>query len=209
MTARRKARPAHRPTKFNAETAKNICALIAGGTPRRFAAQACGIGASTLKTWMNTRPAFRAQVKKADGIFVGNAMGTLRAAGKLDPVRGWQGTAWMLERKWPRHFGPTQRQLIGVMPMGPGASGPPKYLEAIAAALGVRLDAPAAPEPPAPRILESAFAPDPPPEDDVLPALPDPPPEPPPPAPAARPGLSVSSAPRLFGGLPPGEWRQR
>lgn len=86
---------------------------IRAGASLRAAAQAAGVGYSTLKGWQaqgqkdqragrdTELSAFLAQSKKASAEFVVTAVAAIQAHGKTC----WQASAWLLERRCPEHFG--------------------------------------------------------------------------------------------------------
>lgn len=72
-----------RPTKYDEATASLIVKYIAGGGNRHDAAQAAGVGVTTLKSWMNRYPEFRARVMDADAQAVITAEGLLKKKNPL------------------------------------------------------------------------------------------------------------------------------
>lgn len=95
-------------TRLDTEMQNRLVACVESGLTFQRAAQACGIGYSTFKTWMargrkEKRGIYRdfmAAIKKAD------AQGE---AWHLDNIKEhsaktWQASAWFLERKFPERW---------------------------------------------------------------------------------------------------------
>jgi transposase-like protein len=110
-----------RRSKLTPELRDRICALVRGGNYHKVAAQACGIGQSTLYEWIEKGEAskdkkseyaeFSEAIKKADAEAESADVLIIKKAAK----KSWQAAAWLLERKrfqrWARrekfeHSGP-------------------------------------------------------------------------------------------------------
>ena len=101
-----------RPTKFNPERCAAIVDAIAHRIPYEYAAQASGISEKTLYTWLEIArehqdegidseyTKFLQDIKRAE-------MNRIREHIDIISQRPerWQADAWMLERRWHKHFG--------------------------------------------------------------------------------------------------------
>ena len=102
-----------RPSKFTPERRSAIVDAIAHRIPYEFAAEANGICEDTLYDWINTGKAHRKQgidsdytrfsedIKRAEMTRIREHTDIIAAR----PER-WQADAWLLERRWHKHFGP-------------------------------------------------------------------------------------------------------
>lgn len=98
-----------RPTKLDDLLAKRIVDAVSCGLPWKLAAQAAGIGWSTLKEWKakgraGEAPyaAFLARLEEAEAKHAHAAMAMIMAAA-TDP-KHWTAAAWALERRHPELF---------------------------------------------------------------------------------------------------------
>lgn len=98
-----------RPTKLDDLLTKRIVDAVRAGLPWKLAAQAAGVGWSTLKEWKargraGEEPfaALVARLERAEGEAAQAAMASILAAA-ADP-RHWTAAAWMLERRHPELF---------------------------------------------------------------------------------------------------------
>lgn len=98
-----------RPTLLNDIVGQRIVDAVKAGLPWKLAAQAAGIGWSTLKEWKargrdgeEPYAAFLARLERADGEAAKGAMALVLAAA-ADP-KHWTAAAWMLERRHPELF---------------------------------------------------------------------------------------------------------
>ncbi len=98
-----------RPVKLDDLKAKRIVDAVAAGLPWKLAAQAAGVGASTLREWKQRGrdgeepfAAFLARLEVADGQAAHGAMVAIMSAA-ADP-KHWHAAAWMLERRHPDLF---------------------------------------------------------------------------------------------------------
>jgi hypothetical protein len=89
--------------------AQRIVNAVRAGLPWKLAAQAAGVGWSTLKEWKargregeEPYAAFLARLESADGEAAQAAMGAILAAA-AEP-KHWTAAAWMLERRHPELF---------------------------------------------------------------------------------------------------------
>lgn len=121
---------AGRPTKYTEEIATAICLAVATGVPEVLAAQAAGIGKSTLTDWKRNRQPFSEAVKRARAEAVQRRVERIEKAarggeeyetqekvvkhkdGKIEKtvirkktVPVWQADAWYLERQFCEQFG--------------------------------------------------------------------------------------------------------
>ena len=101
-----------RPSKFTPERCAQIIHDISRRVPYELAAEANGICEATLYDWLNTGKAhqlegietdysrFSESIKRAELTRVLEHTDMIAAK----PER-WQADAWLLERRWPKHFG--------------------------------------------------------------------------------------------------------
>jgi hypothetical protein len=81
-----------------------ICKGLEAGNMRRAVAAYCGINKDTIQDWLNNKPEFSAQVRKAE------AKAEYRCVIKvMFGQAGWQAAAWWLERKWHEDWGRRER----------------------------------------------------------------------------------------------------
>lgn len=123
-----------RPTKYSSAVVRKICKAVAKGCSREAAAALGGISASTLHEWRNQFSEFSDGLEKADARFEAECVASIRKAGR--GTRNWTANAWLLERKFPWHYGKTDRHEIRtqherMVPL------PEEYIKAISEALGV------------------------------------------------------------------------
>ncbi len=102
-----------RPSKFTNERRAAIVDAIRNRIPYEYAAEANGICEDTLYDWLKTAKAHRMQgidseytifsedIKRAE-------MQRIREHADIIAARPerWQADAWLLERRWHKHFGP-------------------------------------------------------------------------------------------------------
>ena len=105
-----------RPSKFVPEAAAAVLEHVRRGAPRHIAANAAGLGRSTLMRWMargkkERRGQFRDfwdALKKAEAELIIELVQRINAAAE----RGtWQAAAWTLERRYPEKFSTHGREL--------------------------------------------------------------------------------------------------
>lgn len=101
-----------RPSKFTPERCAAIVDAIAHRIPYEYAAEANGICEDTLYEWLKIAKQHRAEgidsdyttfsesIKKAEMTRMREHMDIIAAR----PER-WQGDAWILERRWYKHYG--------------------------------------------------------------------------------------------------------
>lgn len=101
-----------RPSKFTEERRTAIIDAIAHRIPYEYAAEANGICEATLYDWLNTARKHRQEgieseytvfsegIKRAEMTRMREHADMIAAK----PER-WQADAWLLERRWPKHFG--------------------------------------------------------------------------------------------------------
>lgn len=107
-----------RPTIYSDALAARVATHIRGGVPLEHAAWAEGLPSTTAFRWMEEGATgkepyarFYAQVKEAEGKCVVELTGEIKGAqkapkGEAEPL--WTPKAWLLERRWPKHYGRTQ-----------------------------------------------------------------------------------------------------
>ena len=98
-----------RPSKLTSEVEARIVEAVELGATWERAADAAGIGASTLREWRQRGEAgeapfsaFLAALKRAEGDGVARALRTIRQASESGT---WQAAAWLLERRYPADYG--------------------------------------------------------------------------------------------------------
>ncbi len=102
-----------RPSKFTEERRNAIIDAISHRIPYEYAAEANGICEDTLYDWLNTAKAHRRQGIDSDYTIFSEGikraeMQRMREHSDMiaaKPER-WQADAWLLERRWPKHYGP-------------------------------------------------------------------------------------------------------
>lgn len=102
-----------RPSKFTPERRAAIIDAIYHRVPYEFAAEANGICEDTLYDWLNTGKVHRMQGIDSDYTNFSEAikraeMTKIREHTDIIAARPerWQADAWLLERRWHKHFGP-------------------------------------------------------------------------------------------------------
>lgn len=102
-----------RPSKFTPERRAAIIDAITHRIPYEYAAEANGIAEKTLYLWLETAKehqdkgiesdytVFLQDIKKAEMTRIREHADIISAR----PER-WQADAWMLERRWHKHYGP-------------------------------------------------------------------------------------------------------
>ena len=103
-----------RPAKFSAEAAAAVVEAVRKGCPRGTAANAAGLGRSTLMRWMargkaERRGQFRDfwdDIKRAEAEAIAERIERIRDAADSGK---WQAAAWWLERMHPDVFGSDRR----------------------------------------------------------------------------------------------------
>ena len=98
-----------RPSKLTPETTQRIVEAVELGATWERAADAAGVGASTLGLWRRRGEAgdapysaFLAALKRAEGAGVERALMVIR---KAAAAGAWQASAWLLERRYPADYG--------------------------------------------------------------------------------------------------------
>lgn len=101
-----------RPPKYTPERIKAILKSIANRIPYQLAAEANGISEETLYDWLRTGrkdldegndtilARFSESLKNIEQKRMQTHLKKLRKN-----VKNWQADAWILERRWPKHFG--------------------------------------------------------------------------------------------------------
>lgn len=104
--------PVGRPPKYTPERLKAILHSISNRIPYEIAAEANGICEDTLYDWINKGKAdrkagidsifskFSEDIKKIEQDRIGFHLEKL-----ANNVERWQADAWILERRWYKHFG--------------------------------------------------------------------------------------------------------
>jgi transposase-like protein len=101
-----------RPSKFTPERRAAIIDAISHRIPYEYAAEANGICEDTLYDWLNTAKVHRLEGIDSDYTVFSEAikraeMQRMREHTDIIAARPerWQADAWLLERRWPKHFG--------------------------------------------------------------------------------------------------------
>jgi transposase-like protein len=104
--------PTGRPSKFTPERRAAIINDIANRVPYEFAAEANGICEETLYDWIRTGKAHRKDGIDSDysmfseGIKAAERSRIIQHNNNIaDHVDKWQADAWILERRWHKHYG--------------------------------------------------------------------------------------------------------
>lgn len=105
-----------RPSKFTEDTRKRILEAIELGSTYELAAAYGGISYATLNDWLKREDEeylkFSEDVKQAEGKA---AIGWLTKIEKAATDGNWQAAAWKLERRYPREFGRTVKEVSGTL----------------------------------------------------------------------------------------------
>lgn len=101
-----------RPSKFTPERRAAIVDAIAHRIPYEYAAEANGISERTLHDWLNTARVHMIQGIESDYTAFSQAikraeMQRMREHSDMIAAKpkNWQADAWLLERRWPKHYG--------------------------------------------------------------------------------------------------------
>lgn len=101
-----------RPSKFTPERCCAIIDAISHRIPYEYAALANGICEETLYDWLRTAKAHRAEGIDSDYTRFSEAikraeMQRIREHSDMIAAKpkNWQADAWLLERRWPKHYG--------------------------------------------------------------------------------------------------------
>lgn len=95
-----------RPSKFTNDLLEKLAEAIASGMPDKFACERVGITEDTLGDWRRSKPGFSVYLDAA------RAERMLKRINRIDVGEtGWQGTAWILERRWGEHFARPELQI--------------------------------------------------------------------------------------------------
>lgn len=112
-----------RPSKLTSEVEARIVEAVELGVTWERAADAAGIGASTLREWRQRGEAdeapfaaFVAALKRAEGDGVARALRTIRQAAESGT---WQAAAWLLERRYPADYGRRVESRVDVSTSSP------------------------------------------------------------------------------------------
>lgn len=107
-----KVKDVGRPSKFTPERRSAIIDAISHRIPYEYAALANGICEETLYDWLRTAKAHRAEGIDSDYTRFSEAikraeMQRMREHSDMIAAKpkNWQADAWLLERRWPKHYG--------------------------------------------------------------------------------------------------------
>ena len=122
-----------RPSKLTPEVEARIAEAVELGATWERAADAAGVGASTLRDWRQRGEAgevpfaaFLASLKRAEGAGVERALRTIREAAEGG---AWQASAWILERRYPADYG--RRSEVAVAARSPTADSDAAIVKAL------------------------------------------------------------------------------
>jgi hypothetical protein len=87
-------RPEGRPTAYNDEVSKKICAAISAGVPVLVAASTVGVDRVTVYDWIKRYPEFQKAVDSSYGIAESRLVAVIASAAS----KQWQAGAWILQR---------------------------------------------------------------------------------------------------------------
>ena len=97
--------PGGRPTKRTPEIVERIAEAIADGLNDAFVCDLVGIDVQTLIDWRKI-PQFSHAIKSAEAARLQIRLRRIESGGD-----GWQGTAWFVERKYPREWSRPELQV--------------------------------------------------------------------------------------------------
>ena len=122
-----------RPLKLTPEVEARIVEAVELGATWERAADAAGVGASTLGLWRRRGEAgdapyssFLAALKRAEGAGVERALRSIRKAAEGG---AWQASAWLLERRYPADYG--RRSEVAVAVRSPAADSDAAIVKAL------------------------------------------------------------------------------
>jgi hypothetical protein len=113
--------PGGRPSKRTPAMVAKIASLISDGLPDEYVAAICGIDRPTLSEWRYDKE-FSDAIKSAEGKRL-----KLRLARVEAGEDGWQGTAWFLERRYPREFSRPEVQFNQQISLGGSQDARPTF----------------------------------------------------------------------------------
>ena len=90
--------PGGRPTKRTPAMVAKIADAVAAGLPDEYVAALAGIDRPTFSEWRHDKE-FSDTIKAAEASRLQKRLARVEAG-----ENGWQGTAWFLERRYPREF---------------------------------------------------------------------------------------------------------
>lgn len=110
-------RPRGRPPKYCPEVHALLVEAAGLGLFRKLQAMYAGIGERTLEEWLedgHARPDTSPYADLARHLESAEAERAMRAAKAVDSsARGWQASAWYLERKYPSQYGRRVQEIHG------------------------------------------------------------------------------------------------
>ena len=122
-----------RPSKLTPEVEARIVEAVELGATWERAADAAGVGASTLRDWRQRGEAgevpfvaFLAALKRAEGAGVERALRSIRKAAEGG---AWQASAWILERRYPADYG--RRSEVAIAARSPSAESDAAIVKAL------------------------------------------------------------------------------
>jgi hypothetical protein len=115
--------PGGRPTKRTPTLVARIAEAISSGLSDEFVAALVGIDAPTLSEWRHDRE-FSEAIKSAEAARLQKRLARIEAG---EP--GWQGTAWFLERRYPREFSRPELQFNQQINFDAGKDLKPTFLQ--------------------------------------------------------------------------------
>src|ERR1700679_2418607 len=100
-----------RPTKRTPELLAQLTAHLETGATLALACQACGLDPTTLNTWRKDAE-FAQYLEQTLAIAQINNLLRVQAGGP-----GWQGAAWILERRHPKRWGKRETVTVNHSPV--------------------------------------------------------------------------------------------
>jgi hypothetical protein len=107
-------RPRGAPRKDTEPRIEAICEVLRRGVARRPAAEAAGVAYSTMRKWADDDPAIAARFEQAESEAQVRLLDMVRRTALTAGPNTWQAAAWILERRWPEHYGRKERLEISV-----------------------------------------------------------------------------------------------
>lgn len=97
-----------RKSKYTPATVKKIVHALELGATHELAQNYAGVGHTVFYEWMNSKPAFAAAVRQAEGVAAVKWLSIIEEAAP----NNWQAAAWKLERRYPQLYGRTIQQQV-------------------------------------------------------------------------------------------------
>lgn len=102
-----------RPSKFTPERRAAIILAISKRVPYEYAAEGNGISEETLYDWLRTARKHESEGITSDYTIFSEGIKNAELSRIVEHnekiasnIERWQADAWILERRWPKHYGP-------------------------------------------------------------------------------------------------------